>query len=320
MEKPRVVISACLNGYPFRYDGSLISQDEINEFKTQFELINICPEVEIGLGIPRKAIKIIKTGSGMEVRQNETALNLTPKLVAYSDLKLVSLPEVDGFILKARSPSCGIKNTKVFSPDGQLIPGKVDGIFTQAVRQFRPYLPLIDESQLVNPERRWEFLARTQLHFQFRKSAGDINALLEFHSRAKYLLMSISQKDLKTLGQILAGHQKENFTDTVTKYRQAFYLTLTKPIRKTNLLNAFHHIYGYFSSQLNPGQKRAFLNLLEKYRAGKSDSGSIIEALRDYSFHFNLPYLQNQFLICPIQDLIDYSQRKIKHPKGKIRI
>ncbi len=165
------------------------------------------------------------------------------------------------------------------------------------MRRLLPHLPLVDEGRLNNRELRWEFLARVYLHFFFRKSSRDIRSLIDFHSRAKYLFMSVCQKDLKTLGQILAAHNKENFQETLSAYRQTFYRLLNRPFRKSNLINAFTHMFGYVSSRLTPGERKHLLKLLEQYRSGKTDFVTIIEFLRAYGYRFNLSYLLDQYLL-----------------------
>ncbi|RFT16429.1 MAG: hypothetical protein OP8BY_1607 [Candidatus Saccharicenans subterraneus] len=298
MDKPTVVISACLNGFFNRYNGGTVSDDNVNALKPRFELITVCPEVEIGLGIPRKTVSLFKLGDRIEVIQRETGLNVTQKLLDYSEKTINNLPEVDGFILKAKSPSCGVKSAKVFgNREGTNILGKDDGLFPATVRRLRPHLPLIDEGRLNNRELRWEFLARVYLHFLFRKSSRDIKSLIDFHSRAKYLLMSICQKDLQDLGRILAAHRKGNFEQTLEDYRQTFYRILSRPIRKSNLLNALNHMFGYASPKLTPGERKHFLKLLQQYRSGQTDFVTIIEFLRAYGYRFNLPYLLDQYLL-----------------------
>ncbi|MGB4705217.1 MAG: DUF523 and DUF1722 domain-containing protein [Candidatus Saccharicenans sp.] len=298
MDKPTVVISACLNGHFNRYNGGTVSDDQVNALKSRFELIDVCPEVEIGLGIPRKTLSLFRTGNRIQAIQKETGLDLTEKLIEFSEKKIASLPEVDGFILKAKSPSCGVKSAKVFgNPEGTHILGKDDGLFTATARRLRPHLALIDEGRLNNRELRWEFLARVYLHFFFRKSSQNIKSLIDFHSKAKYLLMSICQKDLRILGQILAGHRKGNFQETLAAYRKTFYQLLSRPIRKSNLINALSHIFGHVSPQLTPAERNHFINLLEKYRSGKSDFVTIIEILRGYGYRFNLPYILDQYLL-----------------------
>ncbi|MCX8159424.1 MAG: DUF523 and DUF1722 domain-containing protein [Candidatus Saccharicenans sp.] len=298
MDKPTVVISACLNGHFNRYNGGTVSDDNVNALKPRFELINVCPEVEIGLGIPRKTVSLFRFGNRVEVIQRETGLNVTQKLIEYSEKTINNLPEVDGFILKAKSPSCGVKSAKVFGNlEGTNILGKDDGIFAATVRKLRPHLPLVDEGRLYDRELRWEFLARVYLHFFFRKSSGDIKSLIDFHSRAKYLLMAISQKDLQALGRILAAHRPGNFAETMASYRQGFHRILSRPIRKSNLLNALNHMFGYASPKLTPGERKHFLKLLEQYRSGQTDFVTIIEFLRAYGYRFNLQYLLDQYLL-----------------------
>lgn len=293
-----MVISACLNGFFNRYNGGTASDDNVNNLKPRFNLITICPEVDIGLGIPRKPLSLFKLGNRIEVIQRETGLNLTQKLVEYSEKTINNLLEVDGFILKAKSPSCGVKSAKIFGNlEATSILKKDDGLFTATVRRLRPHLPLVDEGRLNNRELRWEFLVRVYLHFLFRQSSRDIKSLIDFHSRAKYLFMSISQKDLKALGQILARHQKGQLEQTLADYRQAFYRLLSRPIRKTNLVNALNHMFGYVSPRLIPGERNHFLKLLEQYRTGQTDFVTIIEFLRSYGYRFNLSYLLDQYLL-----------------------
>ncbi len=293
-----MAISACLNGFFNRYNGGTVSDDNVNALKPRFELITVCPEVEIGLGIPRKTVSMFKSGDRIEVIQRDTGLNVTQKLIQYSENTINRLPEVDGFIMKAKSPSCGVKSAKVFGNlEGTSILGKDDGIFPATVRRLRPHLPLIDEGRLNNRELRWEFLARVNLHFLFRHSRRDIKSLIDFHSRAKYLLMSICQKDLQALGRVLAAHRRGQFEETAENYRQVFYRLLSRPIRKSNLLNALNHMFGYASPRLTAGERKHFLSLLEKYRAGQTDFVTIIEFLRAYGYRFNLPYLLDQYLL-----------------------
>ncbi|HEK86005.1 MAG: YbgA family protein [Candidatus Saccharicenans sp.] len=297
MSKPRVVISACLNGLAYRYDGSTVSDKDVDEIKKKFNLINVCPEVGINLGIPRKTIRLVSTEGRLEAIQKDTGLNITQELVDFSENFLTQLSEIDGFILKAKSPSCGVKSAKVFSGiEGQILK-KEDGLFAQTVRKIFPFLPLIDEGRLKNPELRWEFLSKTFLHFNFRKATKSISSLVEFHSRAKYMFMSLAQKDLRAMGKILAAHRRDNFPETAKKYQRAFQGILSRPIRKSNLINAFTHMFGYISPRISPEEKAHFLNLLEKYRAGDIDFVVIIELLRSYGLRFQLTYLLNQYLL-----------------------
>jgi uncharacterized protein YbbK (DUF523 family) len=118
MGKPRIVISACLNGYFNRYNGSTVSDDGLNALKPLFELTTVCPEVDVGPGVPRKTIRLVKIKDKLQVIQNETGLDVTRKLQNYSETFLSNLEDIDGFILKAKSPSCGVKSAKLFGGQG----------------------------------------------------------------------------------------------------------------------------------------------------------------------------------------------------------
>ena len=297
-EKPGVVISACLNGFYNRYNGATVSDNEVNALKPLFNLVNVCPEVGIGLGVPRKTVRLVRIEDKLEVIQNETGLDVTRRLHDYSESFLSALEEADGFILKAKSPSCGVKSAKVFKDtEGKIILGKDDGIFVRAAREKFPHLPIIDEGRLKNRNLRWLFLTRVFLHFRFQQARRKAGSLIEFHARAKYLFMSISQKDLRSLGKILAGHKKGSFKDTANVYEQIFYSLLTKPVRTSNLINALTHMFGYVSKKLNQKERNHFLRLVDEYKSGKTDLVTIIELLRSYGYRFGLPYLLNQFLL-----------------------
>lgn len=299
-EKPAVVISACLNGFAYRYDGSSVHDQDVEEIKNKFNLITVCPEVAIGLGIPRKTIRLQEKNGRIEAIQRETELLVTDRLKNFARSFITGLDEneIDGFILKAKSPSCGVKSAKVFGgKTGDQILRKEDGIFAAAVREKFPHLPLTDEGRLKNRELKWEFMQRVFLHFEFRRALHDIRSLIDFHSRAKYLFMSICQKDLKILGSILASHQKNRFQETAEAYQQAFRVIMSKPIRKSNLINALNHMFGYAARSLKPKEKNQFLYLLKKYGEGQVDFVTIIELLRSYGLRFELDYLLQQYIL-----------------------
>lgn len=299
-EKPTVVISACLNGFAYRYDGSSVHDTDVEEIKNKFNLIAVCPEVAIGLGIPRKTIRLQERNGQVEAVQRETELLVTDRLKNFARSFISSLAEnnIDGFILKAKSPSCGVKSAKVFGgKTGDQILRKEDGIFAAAVRERFPYLPITDEGRLKNRELKWEFLQRVFLNFEFRQALNDIKSLIDFHSRAKYFFMSICQKDLRILGRILASHHKNRFQETAEAYTQTFKVIMSKPIRKSNLLNALNHMFGYAAQSLKPKEKNQFLSLLKKYREEQVDFITIIEMLRSYGLRFELNYLLQQYIL-----------------------
>ncbi|MDP2981875.1 MAG: DUF523 domain-containing protein [Candidatus Latescibacter sp.] len=169
--KPRVVFSRCLGFACCRYDGMCISDEFVDKLREQVECITVCPETEIGLGVPRDPIRVISTQNGRTLFQPSTGRNLTGEMQVFSAAFLDSLPMIDGFILKGRSPSCGIKGVEQFSPEGKII-GKGTGIFGDAVMKRFPHLVVEDEGRLKDRKNRELFLVKIFAFARLRKQTG----------------------------------------------------------------------------------------------------------------------------------------------------
>ena len=158
---PRIVVSKCLEFEHCRYDGEIIANETIRALKPFVEFLPVCPEMEIGLGVPRDPIRIEFDGVRRRLVQPATGRDQTEPMERFCTRFLDSVGTVDGFILKSRSPSCGLRGVKVFGPDGKsgsFAPGR--GFFADAVRRRFPRLPLEDEGRLLDFRRREHFLKR----------------------------------------------------------------------------------------------------------------------------------------------------------------
>ena len=146
--KPRVVVSRCLGFEACRYNGEKVDSSEVDELRSLVEFITVCPEAEAGLGVPRQPINLQKRGDRLRVIQADTGIDLTEELVSHIDETLTGLRDVDAFILKAWSPSCGLGSTKVWDPNGENIVGQGSGVFAcEAQRRF-PGSVFLDEEEL----------------------------------------------------------------------------------------------------------------------------------------------------------------------------
>jgi len=152
LNKPKVGVSRCLLGDAVRYDGqskpcALI----IDQLTEHFELIAICPEVEAGLSIPRPPVQL--TGSIEQPRltgRDNPAIDITELMQDYCTHKIPALNQLSGFILKSRSPSCGLSSTPVFI-NGECVTETSSGVFARALQASYPNLPLIEETELELP-------------------------------------------------------------------------------------------------------------------------------------------------------------------------
>ena len=141
--KPVIVVSKCLGFDACRYNGVTIENGFVESLKKHVRYIQTCPEMEIGLGVPRDPIRIAKDGNGLGPFQPSTGKDVTEKMVSFSSGFLGSLKAVDGFILKYRSPSCGIKGVKIYhSRDPGSGSSKGMGFFGKTVLEKYGYLPV----------------------------------------------------------------------------------------------------------------------------------------------------------------------------------
>jgi len=146
--KPRVVVSRCLGFETCRYNGEKADSPEVDELRGHVELITVCPEVGAGLGVPRSPINLQRRGDRIRVIQAGTGLDLTEKLASHIDKTLKRLRDVDAFILKARSPSCGLGSAKVWDTEGVNVVGHGSGVFASEAQRRFPGSVFLDEEEL----------------------------------------------------------------------------------------------------------------------------------------------------------------------------
>ncbi len=114
-EKPKIVISKCIEFDRCRFNAQLISSDFVKKLKPHVDFLPICAEVEIGLGVPRDPIRVVIDKGVKRLIQPTTNKEVSDSMNNFSNSFLNSLKEIDGFILKSQSPSCGLRDVKVYS-------------------------------------------------------------------------------------------------------------------------------------------------------------------------------------------------------------
>ncbi|MFD3450005.1 YbgA family protein [Microbacteriaceae bacterium 4G12] len=300
--KPTVVVSKCLEFDACRYNGDMIPDATIKKLIPYVQFIPVCPEVEIGLGTPRETIRVIEKEQDYRLIQPSTEEDVTEKMIRFSNEFLASLPDVDGFILKNRSPSCGTHDVKVYAgvEKGPVI-GKGSGLFGGKVLEKFSYLAIEEEGRLKNFTIREHFFTKlfTIAHFKQLKDEMNLHTLIEFHSDYKYLFMAYNQTKLKELGRILANHDKQPREQIFTAYEQKLYELLKRAARYSSHINVCQHIFGYFKNELKKEEKDFFLSLLEAYKEKKIPLSSLLALLRSWTIRFDESYLLRQMYFEP---------------------
>ena len=308
--RPKVVISKCFEYENVRYDGGVISSVFVKKLMPHVDFIPVCPEVEIGLGTPRDPLRIVSVDGKLRLVQPATNLDVTDKMRKFANSFLDSLPEVDGFILKSRSPTGALKDAKVYPSTNRKVASisKGPGFFGRAVLQRFRDLAVEDEGRLRNPRIKEHFLTKLFTIASFRevKASDSLRKLVRFHSENKLLLKTYSQKELRNLGRIVANQRRKSFAETIRDYEQHFFKALRTPPRCGSNINVMMNAIGYFSNRLSKEEKSFFLDSLEKYGAGKLPFSVNISILRAWIIRFKEEYLAKQTLFEPYPgDLVD---------------
>jgi uncharacterized protein YbgA (DUF1722 family)/uncharacterized protein YbbK (DUF523 family) len=301
-EVPRVVISKCLEFEACRYNGQVIPYDLVTELDPFVEWIPVCPEVEIGLGVPRDPIRLVAIDGEARLIQPSTERDLTDAMRGFSDRFLGGLEAIDGFILKNRSPSCGIKDVKVYTPAGHSSPeGKKRGLFAGEVLDRFPEAAIEDEGRLRNYAIREHFLTKLFARARFRSvaSAGSIRGLIDFHADNKMLLMAYNQKEMRELGRLVGSHKTIPTSELFQAYGRGLGQAMQRAPRYTSNINVMMHVAGYFSGDLSREEKAFFQKELTRYRARRIPLSTLQSILRAWVVRFDIPYLEAQSFFEP---------------------
>ncbi len=168
MTAVRLGISACLLGQEVRYDGGHkrdpFLTDELGRY---VEWVPVCPEVEVGMGTPREPVQIVRIGETIRMMASITGVDYTDRMNEWARTRVEALAreDLDGYVLKSKSPSCGVWNVKVSRTDG---PPAADGrgLFASVLLERFPLLPVEEDGRLADPGVRNDFLERV---FAYRR-------------------------------------------------------------------------------------------------------------------------------------------------------
>ncbi len=308
---PKVVVSKCLEFDQVRYNGEVIPDKVVQRLEPHVTFMPICPEVEIGLGVPRDIIRIVREEEEERLVQPATGKDLTEPMRTFANGFLDSLGEVDGFLLKNRSPTCGIQDVKVYDkPEKSPVVGKTKGLFAQEVLDRHPGLAVEEEGRLKNFRIREHFFTKlfTLSHFRELKKEPSIKKLVHFQSINKYLFMTYNQKTLKNMGRLTANQGKLPVEEVFGEYEKLLtWMFRRAPNRRSNV-NVCQHIMGYFKNELTKGEKDFFLEELDKYYNEKIPLSTVLGILKSWVIRFDHDYLKQQTYFEPYpEDLIEIS-------------
>ncbi len=272
----KVGISACLLGQEVRYNGghkrSRYLQDILSQY---FDYTPICPEMGIGMGVPRKPIRLITT-SGNNVEGIEAALSddndvrFTDQLKAYAQQQAQSLTDASGYIFMQKSPSCGYSRVKLYHENGNPLE-VAQGIYAAELDRLLPLMPKEEAGRLSDAMIRENFITRVMAYHDWQQNVAYAltpQTLLDFHVRYKYLLMAHHIKTYQSLGQLLSNLKAKPLSDIAHEYIVQFMEALKHIANRKKNTNVLQHLQGYLKNHLEKDEKQEMQNLIHQYRTG----------------------------------------------------
>ena len=290
--RPRVGVSSCLLGEEVRFNGGHKRYRFLtDDLGLHVEWVPYCPEVSMGLGTPREPIRL--TADGRLVNRSGTA-DHTEAMAA------LPLPAegLDGYVFKAKSPSCGIRAIPRYRPDGT-VAGHGHGQYAGRVLRESPLLAVEDECRLNDAGLREAFCERIFAAARLRElfsgpwSAGD---LVAFHARHKLQLLAHDPARYRAAGRVVArtgGGQAE------AAYRDLFLAAMASPATPGRTANALQHAYSRIGRQLDRPRRLDLVARIEACRRGEEPLSVPVALLAHYASGGDFPWLAGQTFLRP---------------------
>jgi uncharacterized protein YbgA (DUF1722 family)/uncharacterized protein YbbK (DUF523 family) len=300
LNKIPVGISSCLLGELVRFDGAH-KRDAylVGTLSKYFEFHSFCPEVAIGLGIPRQPIHLVKVANEVRcVGVKEPTMDVTDRLKHYAHEQKDIHASLCGYILKKDSPSCGMERVKVYS--GHQPHREGFGIYAQELMKNNPLLPVEEEGRLGDAGLRENFIQRVYVFYRWKLLLAEgisPQKLTHFHARHKLIIMG--HADYRGMGQLLAGLTKDNLLQVADQYILQLMNTLKKVVSRSNHVNVLQHIQGYLKKELAADDKTELCEIIERYRRGEVP---LIVPLTILKHHFRKSpdsYIEESYYMSP---------------------
>ena len=307
MLRPRLGISSCLLGSNVRYDGGHKRNAFLLEtLGTYVDWVSACPEVDIGLGTPRPPIQLENEGArGLRLVVPETGEDLTDRMTSYAERRVTAArtDRLAGYVLKSRSPSCGMERVPVHDGKRDASPVGV-GLFAAVLIRHMPHLPVEEEGRLDDPCLRENFITRIFARarwLELEEAGTTIRALAGFHTRHKYLLMSRDPNAVETLDHLLgeADDGRTEESELTAKYERRFSEALSRPPDRENQANVLRQMAGCLSDEIEAEDRAQLGESIDAYQAGDMPLAIPVTVLRQLVRKNDVKVLADQVYLEP---------------------
>lgn len=314
MSEIPVGISACLLGREVRHDGG----HKHSRFCTQvlarhFQFRSICPELEAGLGVPRPAIHLRQFADDLRLIESKGTADHTPAMQNFIRTVLPTLADLRGYILMAKSPSCGMERIRIHNEEGQVTSRDGRGMFAQALMEAYPLMPVEEEGRLNDDALRENFIERVFAYDDWMQNVAGASlsarALIEFHTRHKFQLLAHSEKIYRELGPMLGDLKSEPLAQIADRYIHQFMTAMAKIVSRGSHVNALQHLMGYLRDALGDEDRKVLVEQIEAYHRGEVPLVVPMTLLRMAQRREPVDYLHTQQYLTPYPDELGLRNR-----------
>jgi uncharacterized protein YbgA (DUF1722 family)/uncharacterized protein YbbK (DUF523 family) len=270
----QIGVSACILGQQVRFDGGHKKADFcFGPLAHWVNFLPICPEMAIGMPSPRPAIRLVQQATGVIHLQqsNNPHIDHTETMQQFAEQMLPNLFDLSGYIVCAKSPTCGMERVRLHGPEGQTL-GKVGvGLFTRQLMQRYPWLPVEEDGRLLDADLRENFVIRIFSLYRLQQAMQDgftVGKLVHFHTQHKFLLLAHHPVAYRALGRLVAQARLFSPEALYERYRLDFMQALSTPATRRNHSNVLMHLMGFFKKVLPAAAKAELVTLIHQYRQG----------------------------------------------------
>ncbi len=312
----RIGVSACLLGQQVRFDGGHKRNDFLaGTFGKFVEFVPFCPEMALGLGVPRESLRLVRdesapserssSGSAVSARMigNRSGADMTDAMRALANKRVEEFSHagLSGYVLKKDSPSCGMERVRVYAADG--MPARDGrGLFAEALIAAMPNLPVEEEGRLSDARLRENFIERVFAYYRmsaFFDAGWKIGGLVAFHTVHKLTLMAHSPRAYAEMGRLVAEAKRIGAAEMRERYESEFMAAMRKLATPARHANVMHHMAGYLREYLDADGRREVLGLIEDYRAGLVPLIVPLTLIGHHVRRFDIAYLKAQTYLEP---------------------
>ena len=267
----RLGISRCLLGDKVRWDGGhKLDPYLVHTLGPYVEWVAVCPEVELGLGVPRESLRLVGTPDAPRFVTHKTGIDHTDAMQTWACRRLEELAALDlhGYVLKKDSPSCGLYRVRVYGESGTPATNG-QGIYGRALAQRFPTLPIEEEGRLHDARLRENFIECIFIRSRWsRLLASDPTpgGLVRFHTAHKLTLMAHAPAKYRQLGKLVAQAGSLPWDELAVSYDRLLHETLATLSTPAKHVNVLQHAMGFVKESLGAADKVELLDVIEDYR------------------------------------------------------